>query len=78
MTYEGKRETRANCLQHLPALLEVDEIDVIQWQRGDANLAVGSALEWVPLCRQVQAAIAAKSGCPSCNHLALSHLQRDR
>ena len=46
----------ASTLQHLPALLEIDALDGIQWARGATDIANGTALNWVPLCRQVQAA----------------------
>ena len=43
-------------LRHLPALLEIEALDGIQWVRGAADRAAGSALKWVPVCRQIQAA----------------------
>ena len=43
-------------LRHLPALLEIDALDAIQFVRGAADRAAGSALKWVPVCRQIQAA----------------------
>jgi hypothetical protein len=43
-----------DCVRHLPALLEIEALDGIQWVRGAADRAAGSALNWVPLCRQIQ------------------------
>lgn len=45
----------ADALKHVPALLDIDALSGIQWNPGDAyHAAGGSALKWVPLCRQIQ------------------------
>ena len=44
-----------DAIKHVPALLEIDALSGIQWNPGDAYHAWGgSALKWVPLCRQIQ------------------------
>ena len=46
----------ANALQHLPTLLENEALHGIQWVAGAASRRASRALEWVPLCKQIQAA----------------------
>ena len=43
-------------VKHLPALLEIGPLSAIQWVRGARNMEAGSALQWVSLCKQIQAA----------------------
>ncbi len=39
-------------VMHLDALLEIPELDCVQWIRGDGG---GTALDWIPLLRRIQA-----------------------